>query len=70
MANIKEALVCICAYVTHTHTHTHTLNQGEVMVVSHFSDEKNCERKMLLVISVSKWCCKYQAMAAIPIEAP
>ena len=68
MANIKEALVCICAYVTHTHTHTP--NQGEVMVVLYFSDEKNCERKMLLAISVSKWCCKYQAMAVIPTEAP
>ena len=48
MANIKEALVCICAYVTHTHTHTHTLNQGEVMVVLHFSDKKTVKEKCYL----------------------
>lgn len=62
--------LCVYVHMSHTHPPTHPPNQGEVMVVLYFSDEKNCERKMLLVISVSKWCCKYQAMAAIPIEAP
>lgn len=68
MANIKKHL-CVYVHMSHTHTPPHTPNQGEFMVVLYFSDE-NCERKMLLVISVSKWYKKYQAMAAIPIEAP